>query len=224
MKGGVRLGILAIAGVAAFALSWFLPPEDPPEPARTDIHSKTELLRLLPGLGDVPELENLSTNSFIQGVVVASLSPNCLPRLTQSTVDIAPPFIMARYDLVGGPSVAVEFGRIGPDSADKARYLLRSAKQRCSEEGAAYEVDPKGTWTFQQVTQPRIGEVSVAFTGDYAPPSDTARDSEARIVCAISKEWAITFITDEASGKTLDTLMPRILAGLDANVGSAFTG
>ncbi|WP_157246663.1 hypothetical protein [Nonomuraea typhae] len=225
MKGvAFKLGILAIAGCAAFALSWLLPRgrEAPPEQPRVDVHSKDELLRLLPGLGDVARLVSVSTDRLIQGMAVASFMPVCLPQLHEGTVDIAPPSVTVRYELAHGPIVVVDFTRIGPDSAEKARSLLRAAKERCTEKGPAYADDPPGTWTFEQMAPPRIGEVAVAFTGAYTPPSDTARDSAARVVTAISKDWTITFTTNEASAETLHTLMPRILGVLDANVGSAF--
>ncbi|MEV7010821.1 hypothetical protein [Streptosporangium sp. NPDC051022] len=216
MKGAVRLGVLAIAGAGAFTLSWFLPQENPPEPPLTDIHSEAELLRLLPGPGDIPDLHSIVTNDIVDGVTI----PSCLP---QKVEDVAPPYIRVAYDLYSGSDIAVAFTRIGPGFAGRARYLLRSAKQRCSEKGHAYEGSPEGTWTFQQVKAPRIGELSVAFTGKYLPPSDFARDSEAWIVYAISKEWTITFTVNKAAPDEMtNEIMSRILTGLDAHVGSVF--
>ncbi|MFC4899866.1 hypothetical protein ACFQVD_36415 [Streptosporangium amethystogenes subsp. fukuiense] len=223
---GLRVAVLALSGLISFALSQYVLREATPEisesGAGVNIHSKSELLQLLPGLGDVAGLAGTSETSWMDVFGDSSLY-DCIPSLNESAVDVAPPSIETIFTMEQRSVVSVEFGRIAPSDVQKAQDSLREPKELCSERGSRFgEYGTEGLWTFTRHSSPPLGNASLAYEYSYRPDSEGVESSAGRVVYAISNGWGITAVTDEASGEALNLLLPRILAGLDRAVGTKF--
>ncbi|MFI6451878.1 hypothetical protein ACIBF6_10010 [Streptosporangium amethystogenes] len=225
MSTGLRVAALVLSGLIAFTLSQHLLRETMPETVesgpRVNIHSKAELLRLLPGLGDVTGLLGTSAENWIDGFDRVNFY-DCLPSLDTDAVDIAPPDIEAKFTMENDAVVVVTFGRIAPSDVQKAQDSLHEAKKSCSERDSRIEDSGiEGLWTFTQYSPAPLGNASLAYTYSYKPDSGPG-DSEGRIIYAISNGWGLTAVTDEASGAALNSLLPWILARLDGAVDTKF--
>lgn len=223
---GLRVAILAVSGLLSFALSQYVLREATPEVVKdgvgVNIHSTTELLHLLPGLGDIAELSGTSSETWMDGFGNVN-SYDCIPNLSVDSIDIAPPYIEAEFTVESGNVVTVEFGRIAPSDVQKAQDSLRESKELCSERSSGYEeYESEGLWTFTRYSLSPLGNASLAYKYNYKPDSKEDRSGEGRVVYTISNGWGLTAVTDEASGEALDLLLPRILASLDKAVGTKF--
>ncbi|WP_030918437.1 hypothetical protein [Streptosporangium amethystogenes] len=225
MSTGLRVAAVVLSGLIAFTLSQYLLRETTPEIVesgpRVNIHSKAELLQLLPGLGDVAGLSGTSAEDWIDGFGRVNFY-DCLPALDTNAVDIAPPYIEAKFTMENNAVVVVTFGRIAPSDVQKAQDSLHRAKNSCSERGSPVKnSETEGLWTFTRYSPAPLGNASLAYTYSYKP--DSGLDSSAgRIIYAISNGWGLTAATDEASGAALNSLLPRILARLDEAVDTKF--
>ncbi|MEU0479329.1 hypothetical protein ABZ260_09125 [Streptosporangium sp. NPDC006013] len=226
MSTGLRMAILAISGLASFALSQYVlraaAPEIMKDGTGVNIHSKAELLQLLPGLGDIAGLSGASDERWMDGFGHVNLY-DCLPNLNESTVDIAPPYIEAEFTMENRGLVSIAFGRIAPADVKKAQDALREPKELCSEKGSRYgEYGSDGLWTFARHSISPLGDASLAYKYNHEPDSTAYRSSEGQVVYTISNGWGLTAVTDEASGAALNSLLPLILARLDGAVGTKF--